>query len=168
MTAQYAPPEAVGVGGEAVTRLRRDHEPPARGDLALELPAIPSGVAGEHAHLLEADGDVVRTVAQVDRPEPREQRAPALGLPVVVHARQTDPRPRRHRAADEDDRREGGERLPFGQRLGEIGVAGPVEDETERTLVTVLEDEHHRPVEVGVGQDRRRHEEPAAEGGHRR
>ena len=56
MPPEHRRPQAVWLGGEDVVRPRRDDDPGSLGELRLELPARPAGVAGEDA--AAAGGDL--------------------------------------------------------------------------------------------------------------
>ena len=94
-----------------------------------------------------------------------EQRLEPLRA-AVAEAGDADDGGAAHRPADEHHRRLGGQQvppLPVGPGLVEVGAARPVEDEPDRPFRRVLQHEHDRPVEVGVAERRRRHQQPGPE-----
>ena len=65
------------------------------------------------------------------------------------------------RAADEHHRRLCGQPVPFRQRIEHRNIRGPVQHQTEGAVVTVLEQQDDRAIEVGVADDRSGHQQPA-------
>ncbi len=163
LAAQDRAPQLLGRRREGVGRVGVDHEPTAVGDLTLELTGPPAGVAGEDPDLLQAGDGLVGIGVEVEGAHRRagQERLPALGAAVAAEAGQADGGAGRHRAADEDDRRVGGGAGPLGKRLGDVELAGPVQDHAQRPLVAVLEDEDDGALEVGVAQVRRGDEQAA-------
>jgi hypothetical protein len=52
-----------------------------------------------------------------------------------------------------------GQVAPARQHVADLDLAGPAEDDAERAVAGMIEDEHHGAGERGVGQPRHRHEQ---------
>ena len=107
---------------------------------------------------------------QVDQAHPGHQRGavqrpPAQRLVPGPGQRQRQRAVGRDRAAPEHHRRPGDQLGPGLQHLAERNLAGPVQHDAEGALVrVVLDDQDDGPPEVGVAEQRRGHEQPAAQG----
>ncbi len=87
--------------------------------------------------------------------------APPLGRRTEIGASQADRGALFDRSAHEHHRRLRREPVPFGQRVEDRNVGRTVQDQPEGAVVAVLEEQDDRPVEVGVPDDGRGHEQPA-------
>ena len=100
---------------------------------------------------------------EVEGAEAVEERTPRRNLRLTARPGQADGGARRDGPSDEHDRRVDDERLPLRQRFRDGQLARAVEDHAERAVVAVLQDEHHRAVEVGGLQGRGGDEQPAGQ-----
>ncbi len=66
LAAQHPSPQPVGVGGDGIVGLRRNHIPRAFLDLRLELAGIPTGITGEEPHADDRLAQVTRVGSQID------------------------------------------------------------------------------------------------------
>ena len=57
-----------------------------------------------------------------------------------------------HRATSEQLGRSGGPGPPLGEQFGHRHSARPVEDDTQSSMITVVENQHHPAEEVGISQ----------------
>ena len=101
------------------------------------------------------------------RPTSTVPTSPSTGthpsVASVATACQRDHRLGRDRTAAEHDAGRGGVLVPLRQHRRERGVARAVEDDAERAVFAVLEQQHDAAVEVRVDQRRGRDEQPAAQ-----
>ena len=95
---------------------------------------------------------------------PRPSKS-GLHASISVSSRpgQADGGARRDRPSDEHDRGVDDVGLPLRERFGHGQLARAVEDHAERAVVTVLEDEHDRAVELGALKGRGGDEQPAGQ-----
>ena len=108
--------------------------------------------------------DVVGVTFEVERSQPGEEGLPRVDLGLASSASHADRGARCHRPADEHYGGIGGESLPLGQRVRDLELAGTVEHDAQRAVVTVFEHEHDGPVELGAAERGGGHEQPPGHG----
>ncbi len=154
-------PQPLWAGAESVTKLRVHDEPGASGDFGLELPSRPACVASEQPNFSETQ--LIGGVAEVEHAELARDLLPAFDLRTRTTATQTYHGIRLDWPSDENYWGMGCEAVPVLQRYGHRNFARPVENDTERSVDTVMEEQHDATSEVGVDQWRSRHDEPTCE-----
>lgn len=152
LPAQDVSPEPLRIAGEQIVGPGVEHEPRAGVDLALELAGTPAGVAPEHpdrfdlgCHQSGIDREVGGDQMSHDG---RELVGRLVEFPVRTSER--DQRVRLDRSTVEHRHGGGLQLVPAIERLVEPFRGGPVDDDTQRTVHAVFEDEHHGAVEVRV------------------
>lgn len=161
---QDAKPELVGALAEEVSGDAPGDEPRLLGDLALELPGSPAGVAGEHAATVDVLGDLGRwSVVAADEAER------PVDLELILD---------RGEEVGEDDEAVGfdgatlvddvvARKFGDGRRDLAHGEAGrTVQDEAEGSGFIVRGDEHDGTTERTLAELRMRNEELAAQAVH--
>ena len=142
---------------------RRRRRPGALFQLALELAGAPAGIAAEDAQLLELAPEVGGLASEVEQAQlvadlgPAWPVGPAAWRPTATAISRCTGPPSKSRGG------RGGEVLPRGQQLGQLGVERAVEDHTHRALFALLADQHDAAVEVRVEQRGRGDEQTAGQ-----
>jgi len=170
LAAQHGRPEPLRVGAERVGRLGGHHVPGAVGDLRLELPGAPAGVARVDPQRHDRRGEQAGRRVQVDQAEPGHggravQRMPAHRLVGARHVGEGERAVRRDRAAGEHHGRVGGQLGPRLEHLADRDLGRPVQHHAEGALLgLVLDDQDDGAAEVGIAEHRGGDEQTAGQG----
>ncbi len=153
-------PQGVGVLGEELARQRCLDDPRLLVDLVLELARGPAREARVDAAAANGLGQLVELRLGRDEPDlGDDDPGRLLGIRELA---EDDERLRLDRAADED-RLGAGDRLELRDHRCDLGLGGPVEDDSHRPVVPVLGDQDDAALEVRIGERRRGDQELSAQ-----